>query len=82
MKVAMTKSYRQNRDRIPINELRRYDGQWVAFSSDGRQIVASGDSVRQLSDRLDAVREDIQDVVLERIELDNGEIQIGGAGLL
>jgi hypothetical protein len=82
MKVVMTKLYRQNRERIPADELRQYDGQWVAFSADGRRIVASGDSIGQVSVRLDASREDIQDVILERIEFDNDDVEVGGAELL
>ncbi len=81
MKVAMAKTYRQNRARFPAEDLRRYDGQWVAFSADGRRVVASGESVGQLSDRVVAAREDMQDVVLERIEVETSGIQLGGAEL-
>ena len=82
MKVALTKVYRQNRARFPAEDLRRYDGQWVAFSSDGRHIVASAENIGQLSERVVAAREDIQDVVLEKIEVETSDIQLGGAELL
>lgn len=82
MKVAITKTYRQNRQRIPARDLKPYDGQWVAFSADGRRIVASGDTIGQLSERVGAAREDIQEVVLERVEIEAGDIQLGGAELL
>ena len=82
MKVAMTKTYRQNRARFPADDLKRYDGQWVAFSADGGRIVASGESIGQLSERVIAAREDLQDVVLERIEVEGSDIQMGGAELL
>ena len=37
---------------------------------------------RQVSERVGAAREDLQDVVLERIEIETGDIQLGGAELL
>ena len=82
MKVASTKSYRQNRARFLAEDLRPYDGQWVAFSADGRRIVASAESIGHLSERVVAAREDLQDVVLERIEVETSDIQLGGAELL
>ncbi len=82
MKVAMMKTYRQNRERFPASDLKRYDGQWVAFSADGRRIVASGESIGQVSERVGAAREDLDDVVLERIEIETDDSQLGGAELL
>ncbi len=82
MKVAMMKTYRQNRERFPATDLIPYDGQWVAFSTDGRQIVASGDSIGEVSERVGAARLDLDEVVLERIEIETGDIQLGGAELL
>ncbi len=82
MKSAMTKTYRQNRARFPVNDLKPHDGQWVAFSADGRRIVANGDSIGQLSERVGTACEDLQEVVLERIEIETGDIQLGGAELL
>lgn len=78
----MTKVYRQNRARFPADDLKRYDGQWVAFSADGHRIVASAENIGQLSDRVTAAREDLQDVVLEKIEVETSDIQIGGTELL
>jgi hypothetical protein len=82
MKVATTKVYRQNRARFPVETLEQYGGQWVAFSADGRRIVAGAETIGQLSERVVAVREDLQDVVIEKIEAETDEIQIGGAALL
>jgi hypothetical protein len=82
MKLAMMKTYRENRERISADNLRQFDGQWVAFSSDGCRVVASGDTIGHLSERLIAAHEDIQEVVLERIEIDNEETYLGGAELL
>ena len=82
MKVAMTKTYRQNRARFPADDLKPYDGQWVAFSADGRRILASGDTIGQLPEKVGAAGEDFQEVVLERIEIESSDIQLGGAELL
>ena len=81
MKVAMVKTYRQNRERFLAGELKRYDGQWVAFGADGRRIVADGERLK-VSERVDAAGEDCDEVVLERIEIETGDIQLGGAELL
>jgi len=82
MKVAMMKTYRQNRERFPASDLKRYDGMWVAFSADGRRIVASGERIAQVSEGVSAAGEDLQEVVLERIEVETGDIRLGGAELL
>ena len=82
MKVAMTKTYRQNRAKFSKNALDKYDGKWVAFSSDGQRIVASGASIKELSDQIRAANEDVQDVVMERIEQETEEIHLGAAELL
>jgi hypothetical protein len=45
----------------------KYQGVWVAFSADGRRIVASGETVEQLETQLAAQAENSQNVVLERL---------------
>ncbi len=67
-----------------MEELRKFDGTWVAFSADGQRIVASGLTIADLSNELRAAKEDLKDVVLERIEIemDSSEINLGGAELL
>jgi glucose/arabinose dehydrogenase len=45
--------YEENRRKFPLDELAKYWGKYVAFSPDGKRIVASGDS-------LDAVLEQLQ----------------------
>ena len=82
MKVAMTRTYRQNRARFAASDLKPYDGQWVAFSADGHRIVASGESIGQVSERVAAAREAIQELVLERIEIETADTRLGGAELL
>jgi hypothetical protein len=33
--------FNENRNRFPVEELRKYAGQWVAFSTDGTRILAA-----------------------------------------
>jgi Family of unknown function (DUF5678) len=82
MKLAMTKTYRQNRAKFSSDDLDQYDGKWVAFSSDGQRIVASGMNIKELSDQIRAANEDPQDVVMERIEKETEDVHLGAAELL
>jgi hypothetical protein len=48
--LADIRSYSENRSRVPVEALAPYAGQYVAWSPDGRQILASGadpDAVEQ-----------------------------------
>ena len=69
--------YRANRGQFSLDELRRYQGQWVAFSSDGRRIVASSEDLATLDDLVVAAGEDPEKVALERVESD--DTWLGGA---
>ena len=71
--------YAENRAKLPLAELRKHQGRWVAFSLDGRRIIASHDDVAELDAIIVAAGEDPQCVAFERIELD--DICLGGAEL-
>ena len=71
--------YRENRSRFSLAELARYQGQWVAFSCDGRKIIASNADLAILDDLVVAAGEDPENTAFERIQLD--EICLGGAEL-
>jgi hypothetical protein len=62
-----------------LDELRKYNGQWVAFSEDGLRIVASGEELEDAAKRVEAAGAELKDVLFERIEFDSNEIFIGGA---
>jgi hypothetical protein len=70
-------TYRINREKIPVEQLRRYDGQWVAFSTDGARIVAGAADLDTLDGLVRAAGEDPERVGYERIVL-NDTWQGGG----
>ena len=72
--------YEQNRAKVPLDELRRYDGQWVAFAADGSRILAGAATIAELEDHLTSVGQDPQHVAFERIEFEDS--QLGGAELV
>ena len=61
----ITQEYRNNRAQFIRAELVKYQGAWVAFSADGRRIVARGETVEQLEQEIAARGENSQNVVLE-----------------
>ncbi len=72
--------YEQNRARFSAAELLPYEGQWVAFSLDGRCILASAPTLAALETRLAETNTNPQEVALERIALT--EDFLGGAEFL
>ncbi len=73
-------TYEQNRTKFPLEELRKYAGEWVAFSKDGSRVVASAPTLLALEERLIAKGEDPQSIALERIELE--DCALGGVDQL
>ncbi len=71
--------YRDNRVTFPPAELAKYRGQWVAFSPDGRRILAGAEALECVEEQLAALREDPQEVVLEYIPGAEDDISLGGA---
>lgn len=71
-------SYHQNRAKFPLEELKRYEGQWVAFSPDGSRIVASCEDFAQLDERVVAAGEDPKEVWFEHVIFEDGCQQILG----
>ena len=69
--------YRENRARLPSAELSRCQGQWVAFSLDGRRIIASSEDLAALDKLIIDAGENPDQVAFERIESD--DVSLGGA---
>jgi hypothetical protein len=77
--VVNPQEYRENRARFSLSELVKYRGQWLAFSLDGRRIIASGEDLAALDNLVAATGEDPEGVAFERIEMD--DVYLGGAEL-
>lgn len=75
----ITQEYRNNRARFPHAELAKYFGSWVAFSSDGRRILARGETIELLEQQIAADGGDGQNVVMEWLSGDE-EDSVVGAG--
>jgi hypothetical protein len=69
--------YETNRAKIPLEELMKHDGRWVAIRKDGSQILDSADSLLDLEDRLIAAGIDPQDAAYERINFEQ-DSYLGG----
>lgn len=76
-----TKQFARNREQFPDDELRKYAGKWVAFSGDGKRIVASADDLEELDRAVVAAGEDPQEVGLERVVSEDTASLIGGVEL-
>jgi len=74
-----TRQFQGNRSAFPAGELAKYRGQWIAFSSDGRRIVAGAADLERLEEQLAALGEDPQQVLLEHIPGPEDDISLGGA---
>jgi len=73
--------YWQNRARFPHDELVKYRGQWVAFSADGRRIVAGAESLSALEDRLEQAGEDAQQLMFEAVPGPDDDVFLGAEEL-
>ena len=79
MNPAATKEFRENRRKFTLADLKPYENQWVAFSADGRRIVASGETILDVANQLDAANLRLEDVAFDHIVFDYNEIYLGAA---
>jgi hypothetical protein len=70
--------FRSNRAIFPVTELDKYVGQWIAFNQDGTEIVASGNDLELLEDRLKAIGLDPNVVVVECVPDPGDDQNYGG----
>jgi len=52
---------------FPLEELGKHRGRWVAFSADGRRLIASCTTLSALDAMVRAAGENPEEVLLERI---------------
>lgn len=64
----------RNRNAFTIEQLAPYEGQWVAFSRDGRRIVAAAPDLLELDQRIIEAGEDPEQVWLESIHLSGADL--------
>jgi len=77
---TVMKTFNENRPKIDPEEIRKHRGEWVAFSADGRRIVASDPDLEGLEKCLDAAGVDQREVIFEFIP--STDTFIGGAEFL
>jgi hypothetical protein len=63
-------------DDVPLDELLKHRGRWVAFSPDGRRIIASSANMRDLDALVRAAGQDPEAVLLDYVP-DGDFIQSG-----
>ena len=68
------RKFLQNRGAIPVEELARYAGHWVAWSPAGTRVVACASSLELLDSILKANGEDPAKCVAEGLPDDDGLI--------
>jgi hypothetical protein len=66
-----TRQLRENRSAFPTTELVKYRGQWIAFSIDGRRIIASAPDFVELDAFLLAMGENPERLTFEFIDDDD-----------
>ena len=81
MTVAMMRTYRENRAGFSTNDLRpTMDSGWPSAPMDIASSLAPTPSKKLPS--ASSAGENLQDVVLEKIEIQSGDTQLGGAEFL
>ena len=76
MNPAATAEFRANRRKFTMDELKRHEGKWAAFSADGKRIVDSDEDGAKLYERMRILGET---VAYERIEFDDNVLYMGAA---
>ncbi len=79
MNPASTSEFRENRAKFTLAQLQAYADQWVAFSADGRRIVASGPDIAEVAKHLHEANLSLRNVVVDHIVFDSDEIFLGAA---
>jgi hypothetical protein len=75
--TMVTQGFLRNRAEFPRAELTKHQGKWVAFSADGRQIVAAAETLEQLEAELATIGADPQKVVFECVPAAEDDIFLG-----
>ncbi len=74
------RAFREGRAQFPRADLANHVGEWVAFSADGRRLLAAAADLLDLERHLVRVGIDAREVVFEQVVAEDS--QLGGAELL
>ena len=70
--------YNKNREAFTEEQLAPYEGQWVAFSMDGKRIIAAAPDLIRLDQKVKDIGENPEQVALEFIDGRSEFIDVGG----
>jgi hypothetical protein len=74
-----TAQFNKNRAAFPLDELAKYEGNWVAFSPDGANIIAAAPDLAALEQKVRSAGYNPADVGFESVPTEaDGEVFIGG----
>lgn len=68
----------RNRDAIPVEELARHRGQWIALSPDGARIIAADEDFAVVERRVIALGQNLNMTPFDHIPDEDSDI-LGGA---
>lgn len=74
-------AHHSRRQEIPADELAKHRGKWVAFSSQGDRVIASGEDLESLHAELLSTGEDPDQVVLTHLPDNDDGMPLGGLEL-
>jgi len=69
--------YQTNRPNISLDELKKYENEWVAIGMDGTTIIGHAPTLTELDERLIAAGVDPESIGYERVEFEDS--YLGGA---
>ena len=64
---------------VPLEDFTKHRGQWLAFSGDGRRLIASCKTLKELDAQVRAAGENPEDVLLHQVP--DGEAILSGSEL-
>jgi hypothetical protein len=73
--------FADNRRKFPLDELEKFAGKYVAWSPDGKSIIASDDNEISLDAALERSGYDTSTILITFVP-DSDEVLLGGGGII